>query len=147
MATLLPANYEFVDDGCHVLVPGFAIFTAIRTPRNEIVRVGNLYLHPGHQASIWQQAVFLLPDNSPADPSMLMVGDLNTNLAVSTPLAGSLLHEIASQWGVLRTTNSNWRGRTDERELDGGIVPFIALPTWIVTSSWTSLSDHAVLTF
>ena len=53
VATFLPAGHEFVQDECHVLVPGYAILTCIRTPMKDKVRVVNLYLRPGSQDRIW----------------------------------------------------------------------------------------------
>ena len=95
---------------CSVLVPGFATLTTIRTPHEELLRVVNLYLHPGHQTRIWQRVSAMLPANAPEDPAMLLIGDLNTNLAVETPVAGSLVQQIVAQWGLLRTTNPTRRG-------------------------------------
>ena len=94
VATLLPARYDFVLDECYELVPGFGIYTTIRTPRNEVIRIGNIYLQPGNQDEIWHRAALLLPANAAEDPASLIVGDLNTELGVPAPAPGSLLHEI-----------------------------------------------------
>ena len=147
VATFLPAGHTFASGGCETLVPGFAISTTILNPRNEILRIINVYMRPGNQEDIWRQMSATLPANANLDPSLLIVGDFNTDLAVDVPRPGSLLLEMCNTWGVLRPQKPTWRGKDGSREIDGGLVPVPALPDWDVSTGWTQLSDHAILTF
>ena len=146
---LLPPGFEFIDHECRILIPGFATYTPIRTPRKETLRLVNTYLWPGAQQHIWESLLAALPTSASTDPSLLIAGDFNIDLAMETARAGTLLHQITSEWGLLRPPSPTWKGRTGmlPKTLDGGVVPMRALHSWQTTAHWSSLSDHAIITF
>ena len=147
VATFLPAGYRFIQDECQVLVPGYAILTAIRTPLNDKIRVVNLYLRPGSQDRIWQNMIQMLPQSAALDPNLIIIGDFNTDLSPNGVGPSPLLWQINANWAVLYPPSPTWRGRTEPRTLDGAALPLRSLADWSVTGTWTSLSDHAMLTF
>ena len=148
VAVFLPVGYEF-DEDCRTLVPGFAVLVSIRNPKRETFRILNMYLWPGAQEDIWNALTAALPHTAPLDPSLLVVGDFNLDLAVDTPRQGSLLHRITQEWSLIRPIGPSWKGRTgtNPRTLDAGLVTLRALHDWKLTTKWSALSDHALLTF
>ena len=107
-----------------------------------------MYLWPGEQQYIWDTISTALPSTAATDPSFLLVGDFNIELALETPKPDSLLQQIVQEWGLLQPPGPTWKGRsgTNPKTLDGGLVPIQTLHAWHATAKWATLSDHAIVT-
>ena len=91
--------------------------------------------------------IVALPRPTTSDPKLTIIGDFNTDLSPVKVAPSPLLRRIAKEWAFLHPHSPTRRGHSQPRMLDGAIVPPCALPNWSVSAHWTTLSDHALLTF